>query len=376
MSFRIHNYDGHKRAPSGTLQTLSVGAQRHTESLTKALATRLRSWTQPQNVPVILAFNTPGTRNYLTSSTLSVSVFDLDGDGIDNVAYYANDVLIGQSTSSPDFQVTWPATPAGTYNLKAVATDVRGGVGESDVVVCPVTNQQPVVTFDMPTNLVEGETITLNCAVSDAENSIQIVRYYQDGNLIGSSSTGPHYYLLDVTLPAPGTYTFSAEATDTGGAQGSASVVRTTIPSGVVDHTGVRTGSFSVNDVIATWGFSAGTLTKLEVNAFADVGPTASGKIGILNSSGVVQSVHTVSLTRIPEINGGAFGIVDVAYEAVGSWSIPAGGGVAWQSASGATGRSVAATPGYQGNYRTVVLATGLDLDNGAYRINARYTFA
>ena len=64
--------------------------------------------------------------------TVTASAIDFSGETITGVEFYANNVLIGSSTTAP-YSIQW-SVPQGSYALVAKATNSSGFVGESSTV--------------------------------------------------------------------------------------------------------------------------------------------------------------------------------------------------------------------------------------------------
>jgi chitinase len=79
--------------------------------------------------------------NFLVHQNISLSADasdPSDSDTIASVSFYANDHLLGMSTSAP-FSLVWSNAPAGLFALRAVATDSSGDQGRSKRVFINVT---------------------------------------------------------------------------------------------------------------------------------------------------------------------------------------------------------------------------------------------
>ena len=135
-----------------------------------------------------------------------------------NVKFYANGVLLFQDNASP-WSYQWNAVPVGQYALTAVATDVNGTQSISSPVNVTVTsgapNQPPTVSLVLPlagTTVPAPGSFTLTANASDSDGGISSVQFFRNGVAIGSDSTSP-YSLTDSGLAA-GSYSYTARATD------------------------------------------------------------------------------------------------------------------------------------------------------------------
>ena len=77
-------------------------------------------------------------------------------------------------------------------------------------------NQSPTVALvSSATSGKIGDVVKLTATANDSDGTIGKVEFYKDADKIGETTSAPH--LLSYTLPAAGTFTFSAIATDNGG---------------------------------------------------------------------------------------------------------------------------------------------------------------
>jgi len=68
------------------------------------------------------------------------------------VEFYAGDRLLAQDRAAP-YQYVWAYVASGSYDLRAVAWDLLGGVSTSAVVNVSVTgNYPPVISVGRPAN--------------------------------------------------------------------------------------------------------------------------------------------------------------------------------------------------------------------------------
>ena len=135
--------------------------------------------------------------------------------GIRRVDYYGNGTFLGTSTNSP-YPVVWSNTPAGNWALTAVATDAENLSATSTVVNVTVISNSLAVAITSPTNaavLFEGSNIIVQAVGSAGSGAIRNVDFYANGTFFGTSSNNSGSAIL--TNLFPGTWTFTAIATDT-----------------------------------------------------------------------------------------------------------------------------------------------------------------
>jgi len=135
------------------------------------------------------------------------------------VDFYAGSTLLGSDTSSP-YSVSWSNVAAGSYILKAVATDNAGASTTSAGVSVTVNaNQAPTVSLTSPStgsSFTAPATISLTASASDSDGTIQKVEFFNGSTLLGTSTTSPFSFSWS-NVPA-GSYSLSAVARDNLGA--------------------------------------------------------------------------------------------------------------------------------------------------------------
>ena len=160
--------------------------------------------------------------------TIEADASDTDGT-VDEVAFYANGVLIGTVTASP-FRVPW--SPAvGDYVLTAVATDNLGATTTSAGVSVTVSlpNVPPLVSLTSPTagaSFVAPATIPISATAADTDGTVSFVTFYASGLPIGTVTASP--FTVPWT-PAVGDYVLTAIATDDRGGTTTSAGVSVTV---------------------------------------------------------------------------------------------------------------------------------------------------
>lgn len=149
---------------------------------------------QPPEISII-----PIVNAFTLGSTIPVvaDAGDIDGQVV-QVDFFANNVLIGsRSIDELPFAVDWRPTVAGTYLLKAVATDDTGKRAEDEttVVVNPRTGQPPIgslyITPRAPAYAI-GSEIFLSADASDPDGVVERVTFLVNGRVVGSSTEEPY----------------------------------------------------------------------------------------------------------------------------------------------------------------------------------------
>ncbi|RAJ06529.1 chitinase [Chitinophaga skermanii] len=175
--------------------------------------------TIPGNKPPVASITSPTnntTFNAPANITINAAASDTDGV-VKSVRFYNGTALLGTDTTAP-YSYTWSNVAAGTYVLKAVASDNAGALGTSanvTVVVNTVVNKLPVVSITSPANNASftlPANITINAAASDSDGVVKSVRFYSGTTLLATDTTAPYSYTWSSV--AAGTYSLTAVATD------------------------------------------------------------------------------------------------------------------------------------------------------------------
>lgn len=143
-----------------------------------------------------------------------------DGDGsVARVDFYSGSTRIGSDTTSP-YTFSWGNVAAGSYALKAVATDNAGATAMSSTVTITVNvNKPPLVSLTAPltgATFTAPATIALAALATDPDGTIQRVDFYRGSTLIGTDTTNPYTFNW-LSVPA-GSYSLTAVARDNLGA--------------------------------------------------------------------------------------------------------------------------------------------------------------
>ena len=150
-------------------------------------------------------------------ATLGLGAIATDSDGtIAKVDFFAGNTLVGTDNSSP-FSFSWSNVPAGTYTMKAVATDNLGAsaTSVSRTVTVTTTNASPAVSLTTPFH---GESfgapamVALTASASDSDGTVASVEFYAGTTLLGTDTTFPYDFVWN-NVPA-GAYSLTAVARD------------------------------------------------------------------------------------------------------------------------------------------------------------------
>src|ERR1039458_1765236 len=170
------------------------------------------------------------------------------GDASLGVVPNSSQIVVSNLSTAPLFPLVWSNVLAGSYALKAVATDAHGITATSSVVnITVVTNLPPppsvpfAIGFWYPTN---GQTYTapasvgLHAWVIDS-NLVLTVQYFAGATSLGivsnttgvmltTTSTANPFFLLWSNVPA-GSYALTAVAADSGGLTATSAPVNITV---------------------------------------------------------------------------------------------------------------------------------------------------
>ena len=164
---------------------------------------------------------------FLPGTNLSVQVQASDSDGlIREVRFFLNGVFV-QSVGAAPFRTEISLPSPATYRLVAVAVDNTGNETATPPLTVEAAQpdaESPRVVIDHPLPLGGGDTINdvsvpsamfLNATATDPNGSIADVRFYINGELLGSfeNKVGDSYSIF-YDPNAPGNYVLNAEAID------------------------------------------------------------------------------------------------------------------------------------------------------------------
>ncbi|MCG8571681.1 MAG: glycosyl hydrolase family 18 protein, partial [Spirochaetes bacterium] len=167
-----------------------------------------------------------------TNITITADAIDTDGV-ITQVEFFVGSSSIGVSSTFP-YSIVWTNATAGTYALKAVATDDGGAMTTSATVTIIVQgtgdNLPPTVSITDPadgSSFDKNSNILIQATAEDSDGTVVNVDFYQGSTLLGSDDTAP--YSMTWNNVAVGSYSISAVATDNEGATGTSALIAITV---------------------------------------------------------------------------------------------------------------------------------------------------
>jgi len=171
--------------------------------------------------PPSVSFISPANNSTFTAgSNISVVVTASVSNGtISTISLYNGTALLTTSNlSSSSFNYIWDNVPAGTYTLKAIATDNHHHSTTIPLTVIVTPSSAPVIAITSPLKgsiFTSGSKITINASASDPNGLIREVFFYEGTDYIGSTTESP--YSVTWTDIPPGNFPLTVEATDSNG---------------------------------------------------------------------------------------------------------------------------------------------------------------
>ena len=200
---------------------LAVASHSRTRNLTAAFDSV--TVTRVNAPPAVSLTNPVNGSSYTSPASVALGATATDSDGtIAKVDFYAGTTRVGTDTTSP-YTFNWTGVGAGTYALKAVATDNAGAsttsATRSITISAPLTaNVAPNVSMTSPSNgasFVAGASVTFAATASDTNGTIQKVQFYLGTTLLATDTTSPYSTTWTAVV---GSHSVNAVATDSQGA--------------------------------------------------------------------------------------------------------------------------------------------------------------
>jgi len=199
----------------------------------------------PVALSVTLTYPSAGA-NFILTQTPPLAVllmaevkgYSATGSKVD---FYVGSTKVG--TADPTWpQCVWTPLAAGTYKIKAIATNSDASTATSnevEVTVSDPPNAAPAIRITSPANgavFTAGQNITLTVAASDTDGGVTKVEYYDGATKIGMPPNYP--YSFTWTGATAGAHSLTAKATDNEGAETTSTavdIVVNTLPTAVDD---------------------------------------------------------------------------------------------------------------------------------------------
>jgi hypothetical protein len=170
------------------------------------------------NPPPTVSITSPTNNTVYVAPAGSITINATAGDdgSVGQVQFFQGTTSLGVVTTPP-YSVTWNNVAAGTYALKAVATD-NYGLATTSSVVNVIVDIPPTVTLTNPANnsiFVAGTNVTIGATASDADGTVKQVQFFRGTNNLGIDTNAP--FGLTWSNAAVGIYALTAIATDNNG---------------------------------------------------------------------------------------------------------------------------------------------------------------
>ncbi|MCR6642523.1 MAG: Ig-like domain-containing protein [Sporocytophaga sp.] len=242
---------------------------------------------QTVNQLPIISITSPVTNQSFAAPatiTINTDVTDAD-DNVWKVEFYNGSTWLGSDFTAP-YSYTWNNVPAGIYNITALAIDNLGASSSStrnNIVV--IANTAPSISITSPVtnqSFAAPANITITTEVTDAENNITKVDFYNGSTLLGSDLTAPYSYTWN-NVPA-GVYNITALVIDNQNA--TASSTRNNIT--VIANT---PPTVSITSPAANAAFTAPATVTISANA-ADANGTVS-KVEFFSGTTLLNTDNT-----------------------------------------------------------------------------------
>ena len=193
---------------------------------------------------------------------------------VSQVSFYNGSTLLYTATNSP-FTFTWNNPTIGIDTLTAIAKDSSGNKLTSAPVVVIISksgNKPPTDSIILPLNnatFLTPSSIIINAIAADSGVSIYKVDFYENGVLLGTSTTSPYSYTwIGATA---GNYTLTVVATNTAGQSTTSAPVNIVVSNPILPSVSITSpannSSFlplSTIVINASAAYSAGSITKVD----------------------------------------------------------------------------------------------------------------
>jgi RHS repeat-associated protein len=218
--------------------------------------------------------------------------------------------VVGSATTKP-YAATWQNPVSGTHQLLARATDSLGAITLSRVVTVSV-EAPPAVSLTSPapgTVAIAPATLTLTAMASDTDGSVAKVEFFNGGTLIGTAMTAP--YAVEWANVPPGSYSFTAVATDNQGIQTTSAPVSVSV---VANH------APTVALTSPAPGLSVKAPASVTISATASDEDNNLVKVEFFQNGSLIQTLlappYAYDWSNVPQ---GSYNITAVATDALGA---------------------------------------------------------
>jgi hypothetical protein len=273
----------------------------------------IRVFSSPNQPPLVDLTQPLNGQSVLLGQSASIQATASDPDGtLASVVFSANGTTLQTFTSGP-FQLNWTPSVAGTYVVRARATDNNGTVSTDSATITVAAFLPPVVQFTQPLNgqfINGGQPFVMSANASDPDGTITRVDFFTGNQLVFSDTQAPYTTTWVPTMA--GAYNLRAVAWDSQGLSRRDSIrvnVGNFVPP-VVQFTTPLMGSI----------ITVGQPASLQVNASDPDG--AVQEVRFFNGNTLIQTVTAppYAITWTPP-SFGAYNLIARALDAQGLWA-------------------------------------------------------
>jgi hypothetical protein len=218
---------------AGTYQLKAVATDNYNATGSSSAITVVVN--SPNTIPTVSISSPLNNATFTSPASITINASASDADGsVSKVEFFNGSLKLGEDVTSP-YSFNWTSVSAGTYQVKAVATDNVNGTGTSSVITVVVTNPNtsPSVSITAPLNNAQftaPASIVINVNASDADGSVSKVEFYNGTLKVGEDATSP--YSFTWASVAAGTYQITAKATDNNNAVTTSGLVTVSVSAG------------------------------------------------------------------------------------------------------------------------------------------------
>ncbi|HSF52517.1 MAG TPA: Ig-like domain-containing protein, partial [Algoriphagus sp.] len=158
----------------------------------------------PANLPPTVEIISPSDNQSIDLGIdILISTQPNDPEGtLDRVEIYVDNNLLGTVTQAP-FELIWSPISLNSYDIRAVAFDTQGALGNSatisvNITEPPTPNLPPSIQITDPVedqNLLFGQDITIQTDPTDPENNIDRVEFLSGTDIIGTVNSAPYNFI-------------------------------------------------------------------------------------------------------------------------------------------------------------------------------------
>ncbi len=292
--------------------------------------------------PTVTMVGSPNSVAVGSPVALTATANDADGT-ISKIQFYNGSTLLGEVSGAGSIQnvpgkynfLFTPSAP-GIYLLNAIAFDNLNLATTSNSVSVSATatssggrgggtsgggNSPPTVSLGTSSTMVSvGGTVTLTANAADSDGSIAKVEFLQGGAKVSTDTMAPYAYAF--TPSAPGTYAFSALATDNVNASATSNTVTITATAAPVATGGPRVTLSVSNTAPSGMLVTPGSIITLNATALATAtGATVSRVSFYLNGAKLVDDTMAPYSTTATLATPGNYSVYATATDSLNQTS-------------------------------------------------------